>query len=54
MSFGGGGGGSGGITAHKHNAQEGEGGPLQLTNSTTTGSTVQFNGGSEVVMEAML
>ena len=54
MSFGGGGGGSGGITAHKHNAQAGEGGPLQLTNSTTTGSTVQFNGGSEVVMEAML
>ena len=54
MSFGGGGGGSGGIPAHKHNAQAGEGGPLQLTNSTTTGSTVQFNGGSEVVMEAML
>lgn len=54
MSFGGGGGGSGGITAHKHNSQAGEGGPLQLRNSTTNGSTVQFNGGSEVVMEAML
>lgn len=54
MSFGGGGGGSAGITAHKHNAQAGEGGPLQLKNSTTTGSSVQFNGGNEVPMEVML
>jgi len=54
MSFGGGGGGSAGITAHKHNAQAGEGGPLQLKNSTTTCSTVQFNGGTETVMEVML
>lgn len=54
MSFGGGGGGSGSITAHKHNSLVGEGGPLQLRNSTTNGSTVQFNGGTETVMEAML
>jgi len=54
LSFGGGGGGTGGITAHKHNSQSGEGGPLQLRNSTTTGSTVQFNGGTEVIMEVML
>ena len=55
MSFGGGGGGAGGsITAHKHNAQAGEGGPLQLRNSTTNGTTVQFNGGAEVVAEVLL
>ncbi len=38
----------------KHNAQAGEGGPLQLKNDVVTGSSVQFNGGTEVVMEAML
>lgn len=54
MSFGGGGGGSGGITAHKHNSQTGEGGPLQLKNDVVTGSSVQFDGGTEVPMEAML
>jgi len=54
LSFGGGGGGSSGITAHKHNSQAGEGGPLQLKQSVTTGSSVQFNGGTEVPMEVML
>ncbi len=54
MSFGGGGSGTGAITAHRHNAQTGEGGPIQLRNSTTTGTTVQFNGGSEVVAEVLL
>jgi len=54
LSFGGGGGGSSGITAHKHNSQSGEGGPLQLKQSVTTGSSVQFNGGTEVPMEVML
>lgn len=53
MGFGGGGG-SSGVSAHKHNSQTGEGGPLQLKNSITNGSSVQFNGGTEVVMEAML
>jgi hypothetical protein len=54
MGFGGGGGAASGVSAHKHNSQTGEGGPLQLRNDTTTGSTVQFNGGTEVVMEVML
>ena len=54
MSFGGGGGGSGGITAHKHNAQAGEGGPLQMKNSVTTGSSFQVNGGTELPLEAVL
>ena len=54
MSFGGGSGGSGGITAHKHNSQAGEGGPLQMKDSITTGTSVQFNGGTEIVAEVLL
>ena len=54
MGFGGGGGSSSGVSAHKHNSLVGEGGPLQLKNSITTGSSVQFDGGTEVPMEAML
>ncbi len=54
MSFGGGGGGPGAVTAHKHNAQTGEGGPLQMKNSTTDGTTVQFNGGTEMVAEVLM
>jgi len=54
MGFGGGGGASSGVSAHKHNSQVGEGGPLQLKNSITTGSSVQFDGGTEVPMEVML
>ena len=54
MSFGGGGGSSTGVNAHWHNSQTNNGGPLQLKSSTTTGTTVQFNGGSEIVAEALL
>jgi len=54
MGFGGGGGSSGGIDAHWHNSQTGNGGPLQMKNNITTGTTVQFNGGSEIVAEALL
>tara|TARA_B100001123_G_C15305672_1_gene1022607 strand:- start:603 stop:767 length:165 start_codon:yes stop_codon:yes gene_type:complete len=54
MSFGGGGSGSGPVTAHKHNAQSGEGGPLQMNNSTTAGTTFQINGGSELKLEALV
>ena len=53
MSFGGGGG-SSGVTAHRHNSQAGEGGPLQFRNSTTTGTTMQINGGTEIPMEIVL
>ena len=49
MSFGGGGGGSGGITAHKHNSQVGEGGPLQFDGSIVTGTSVQVDGGMEEI-----
>ena len=55
MGFsGGGGGGSSGVSAHKHNSQSGEGGPLQLRNDIVTGSSVQFNGGTEVPMEVLM
>lgn len=54
MSFGGGGGASSGVTAHLHNSQAGEGGPLQLKNSITTGSSIQFNGGIELPLEALV
>ncbi len=54
MSFGGGGGSSTGVNAHWHNSQTNNGGPLQLKSSTTTGTTVQFNGGTEVVAEVLL
>jgi len=54
LSFGGGGGGSGSITAHKHNSQSGEGGPLQLKQSTTNGSTFQLNNGTEIILEALI
>lgn len=54
MSFGGGGGGSGSITNHKHNAQTGEGGPLQFKNSVTTGTSLQINNGSEIPAEVLL
>jgi hypothetical protein len=51
LSFGGGGGGSGSITAHKHNSQSGEGGPLQFRDSITLGTSVQVNGGTEIPLE---
>ncbi len=51
MGFGGGGGASTGVSAHKHNSQTGEGGPLQFTNSITTGTSVQVNGGTEIPLE---
>jgi hypothetical protein len=54
MSFGGGGSGSAGITAHKHNSQSGEGGALQGRNSIVTGSSIQFNGGAELPIEALM
>ena len=41
MSFGGGGGGGSGVNAHWHNSQ-------------TTGTTIQFNGGPETVIEALV
>ncbi len=54
MSFGGGGGASTGVSAHLHNGQTGEGGPLQLNNSITTGSSLQINGGTEMPLEVLL
>jgi len=54
MGFGGGGGGGTGVDPHWHNSQTNNGGPLQLKSSTTTGTTVQFNGGTEVVAEVLL
>ena len=54
MSFGGGGSGSAGITVHKHNSQSGEGGTLQGRNNIVTGTTIQFNGGTELPIEVMM
>lgn len=56
MGFSGGGGGSSGVSAHKHNGQSGEGGPLKFNNSITTGSSVTFatTGGTEYPIEVIL
>jgi len=54
MGFGGGGGGGTGVDPHWHNSQTQNGGPLQMKNNITTGTTVQFNGGPEIVAEALL
>lgn len=55
MSFGGGSsGGSSGVNSHLHNSQSQEGAPLQLKNSITTGSSLQFNGGSELPLEVLV
>tara|TARA_Y100001963_G_C6553784_1_gene341036 strand:+ start:234 stop:398 length:165 start_codon:yes stop_codon:yes gene_type:complete len=54
MGFGGGGGSSSGVSAHKHNSQVGEGGPLQFRNNTTTGTSLQINGGAEMPAEVLL
>jgi|TARA_R110000824_G_scaffold259774_1_gene448454 hypothetical protein len=54
LSFGGGSSGGGAITAHKHNSQSGEGGPIQFRNDIVTGSSVQFNGGTETPLEVVV
>ena len=54
MGFGGGGSSASGITAHKHNSQSGEGSPIQARNDIVTGSSIQFNGGTEFPIEVML
>jgi|TARA_R110000796_G_scaffold73075_2_gene164660 hypothetical protein len=53
MSFGGGGG-SSGVTVHKHNSQSGEGGELQARNNIVTGTSIQFNGGTQYPIEVLL
>jgi len=54
LSFGGGGSGAGAITAHKHNSQSNEGGSLQGRNDIVTGTSIQFNGGTEFPIEALM
>ena len=54
MSFSGGSDGGGQITAHKHNSQFGEGGPLQMTGSIVTGSSFQINSETEIPLEALM
>jgi hypothetical protein len=54
MGFGGGGGAASGVSAHKHNSQTGEGGPLQFRNNIVNGSSMQINGGTEIPLEAVL
>ena len=53
MSFGGGNVTSG-VGPHVHNGNTGEGGPLQFKNDINTGTSIQFDGGSEVVAEVVL
>ena len=38
----------------KHNSSLGEGGPLQFKNDIVTGSSVQFNGGTETPLEVVV
>jgi hypothetical protein len=52
MSFGGGNV-SSGVSAHVHNNNVGEGGALQFKNDINTGTSVQFDGGTEVVAEVL-
>lgn len=54
MGFGGGGGSSSGVSAHKHNSQVGEGGPLQLRNDIVNGTSLQINGGTEIPAEVLI
>lgn len=54
MSFSGGSDGTSGVTAHKHNSQSGEGGPLQFKNDVVNGSSMQINSGTEIPLEAVL
>jgi hypothetical protein len=51
MGFGGGGGAASGVSAHKHNSQTGEGGPLQFRGDIVTGTSIQVNGGTEQPIE---
>ncbi len=53
MGFGGGGGAASGVSAHKHNSQTGEGGPLQGRNDIVNGSSIQYDGGTEVTIESL-
>ena len=54
MGFSGGGGSSSGVSVHRHDSQPGEGGALQAENSIVTGTSIQFNGGTEVPIEVLL
>tara|TARA_B100000029_G_C17289275_1_gene856386 strand:+ start:407 stop:571 length:165 start_codon:yes stop_codon:yes gene_type:complete len=54
MGFGGGGGAASGVSAHKHNSQTGEGGPLQFRNDIVNGTSLQFNGGTEIPAEVLV
>jgi len=54
LSFGGGSSGSTGVSAHIHNANLGEGGYLQGTQSVATGTGIQFNSGTAVPIEVLL
>ena len=49
-----GGGGSTGVTNHLHNTQSGEGGDLKGNQSIVTGTSISFNGGSELPIEVLL
>lgn len=49
-----GGGGSSGVSAHRHDSQSGEGGPLQAKNNIVTGTSIQFNGATELPIEVLL
>jgi len=53
MGFGGGGGGGTGVSAHWHNSQTGNGGPLKADNDITTGTSITYSGGSETVIESL-
>jgi len=53
LSFGGGGG-STGVSVHLHDSQLGEGGALQGNQSIVSGTSIQFNGGTELPIEVLL
>lgn len=53
MGFGGGGGGASNIPAHFHNNIVNNGGELKANNSTITGTSIAYSGGSEVPIESL-
>jgi len=54
LPFSGGSSGQTGVSVHRHDSQVGEGGALQGRNSIVTGTSIQFNGGTEFPIEALM
>jgi len=54
LPFSGGSSGQTGVSVHRHDSQVGEGGALQGNQSIVSGTSIQFNGGTELPIEVLL